>query len=340
MHFLTGLACFYLLQALAIEQSKSDSQLTQTMQHLIGNPKAVDIAQRFVAKDDRMTVASQIVAKEKELHEDYYTFVHGHNAGYYFPLKIYTFLWQIRKQKELKNFIFPAAVPIIENENEKAEEERFRIHALEYGMGSDSKCLSMNYALFANVTNIGSSTSYRIAKGAGRRSIFITPADPFKILKYEAIYEKFKSEIEALAEEYNKKSASGNVLLIAIPKSQIREYVYPAYAAGYITSVYIRGIGKTLDMKAIMETLRNNPEKIRNTDQIEFCLILTQKNGGLDPDTGIKIFPILSGDPTKINELQKKEEILFAKIKKSIAEEKSQAQALKRAKIIVEHLTP
>ena len=128
-------------------------RLTQTMQHLVNNP-AVDVAQKFVAKDDRMTVASQVQAKEEELHNDYYTFVHAHNAAYYLPLKIYTFLWQLRKQRELKDFIFAHAVPLVESKKDIEAEEAERIYLLEHGDRSglggsySDKLLSMNYAFF------------------------------------------------------------------------------------------------------------------------------------------------------------------------------------------------
>ena len=188
------------------------------------------------------------------------------------------------------------------------------------------------------MTKIGSSSSYRITVGAGIRS-FVTDSytNPFEIFKHESIYNKFKNEIESLATEYNKKSICGNALFIAIPKSQIDECVFPVSVGGFKRSVYIHGIGKTSEMKIIMETLRNSPEKVRSTDRLEFCLIMTQKKGGLDPDIGIKVFPILSGDPAKIAELKKKEDVLFAKIKAAIEEHEKQ-QHLNRAQIIASHV--
>jgi hypothetical protein len=68
---------------------------------------------------------------------------------------------------------------------------------------------------------------------------------------------------------------------------------------------------------------------------------MTQKNGGLDPSTGIQIHPLLSGVPEKLKDLQLKEDILFAKLKEEIEQvEKSKAQnlAMLRAHMLVNHV--
>jgi hypothetical protein len=68
-------------------------------------------------------------------------------------------------------------------------------------------------------------------------------------------------------------------------------------------------------------------------------MIMSQTKGGMDPGTGIKIIPIVSGDPAKLVELQKKEDALFAKIKAAIEEEENaKATAVNRANTIVNHL--
>jgi hypothetical protein len=130
-------------------------------------------------------------------------------------------------------------------------------------------------------------------------------------------------------------------LFIAIPKDKIHKYAYLAVSGGAKVSMHIEGVGETSDIRVIMDNLLNHPERIKDTDRLEFCLIMTQKKGGLDPDTGIKIIPILSGDPVKLAELQKKEDALFAKIKAAIEEEdntKAQAAAVDRANTIVNHI--
>lgn len=332
------LLLFLGLAAIAPVKGMEPDQLTQTMQHLVNNPKAVDVAQKFVAKNDRMLVASNFLAKETALHDDYYTFVHGHNAGYYFPLKIYTLLWQLYKKREIKDFIFPQVRPLTEKESDIVDEENARVYLLKYGEDCGyyykDLLLSMNYAFFANATHRGSSSSWRVARGAGLKGIYPLRTS-FKIFNHESTYTKFKTEIIALATEYNQKSLSGNALCIAVPRNKINECVFPVQVGGHKISLYIKGVGYTSDMKIILETLRNNPEKIKSTDVIEFCLILTQRNGGMDPDTGIKIFPILSGDPEKIDELRKKEDALFAKIKADIEEhEKQQNKPLSRAAVL------
>jgi hypothetical protein len=201
----------------------------------------------------------------------------------------------------------------------------------------------MNYALFANSLNLGSNSSFYVSQNTNSKlgTIPLSAQDPFKKLGYESIYSRYKKEIESLASQYLKLSNYGNLLCFAIPKDTIHKYVFPAVSGGVKKPVAIDGIGETSDIKTIMETLRHHPERINDTDKLEFCLIMTQNKGGLDPDTGIKIIPILSGDPTKLAELQKKEDALFAKIKAAIEEEenaKAQATAVNRANTIVNHL--
>jgi hypothetical protein len=52
--------------------------------------------------------------------------------------------------------------------------------------------------------------------------------------------------------------------------------------------------------------------------RIEYRLIMTHKNGDLDPDSGIKIFPLMPRPAHEIEKLQKEESSLFTKIKTNI----------------------
>jgi hypothetical protein len=53
-------------------------------------------------------------------------------------------------------------------------------------------------------------------------------------------------------------------------------------------TINIRGIGQTPDINVIMETLNHNPEKMEETDKLEFCMIMAQHKGGLDPAPAFK----------------------------------------------------
>lgn len=71
-----------------------------------------------------------------------------------------------------------------------------------------------------------------------------------------------------------------------------------------------------------METLENNPENIKNTDEIEFCVPMTyDKKGALNPESGIKIFAFNAADQEKLRAYYVCQQELFSQIKKDIEEE-------------------
>lgn len=259
----------------------------------------------------------------------------------------------------MQDFFFPHVTDLISPTDAALErvQRNFLLNNHKYDADNRKKLLFMNYALFANAGNFGSnSASYVVQNANAAKGIFDLPVnEPFKKIGYEHIYNKFKDELEELGQQYNTKCSYGNLLFIAIPKDKIHKYAYLAATGGKRVPMSIEGHGDTTDIRVIMHTLLHEPEKIKssgnplaleysdirenNTDMLEFCLIMTQTKGGLDPDTGIKIFPILSGEPARLAELQKKEDALFAKIKAAIEqEENAKATAANRANAIVNHL--
>ena len=94
----------------------------------------------------------------------------------------------------------------------------------------------------------------------------------------------------------------------------------------------IEGIGETDDIKTIITTLRNSPEKIKDSDQMEFVLIMTQdKHGGLNPESGIKVHMFDAADPEKLAAFKEKEHRLLEQIKQEIEQEKSKKSAVTTA---------
>lgn len=301
----------------------------------------------FVFTDKNLSdMFSRFLDKEIELNMNgFYTFVHGQRSSLYFPSKLYTHLWSIRKKRSVQNFLFPHVKNLAETETAKNEEKIIRNFlrtqgSIEYE--TRMHILFMNYALFANsFNNPGSATLYWMLSNENSptgQTIGITAHDPFTILGYEAIYEKYKTEIEQLAHDYATFSKYGNLLLIAIPKEKINKYAYVAKPGGKRISMRIAQVGETSDLQIIMETLINNPQNIIGPSWFEFCLIMTQEKGGLDPSTGIQVHPIFSGNFEKLKELQQREEALLTKIKADIERPEQNELAFNRATTIARHI--
>lgn len=128
------------------------------------------------------------------------------------------------------------------------------------------------------------------------------------------------------------------MLLIAVPKDKIYKYVYLCDAFAKHLPLLKRDGTQITDIRVSMEMLLKNPESLVNSNKVEFCLIMTQQKGGLDPSTGIQIYPLLSGDPEKLKTLQAREKILLDKITADVKEAEKQ-QALHRAAKITGHVT-
>jgi|ERR1700733_1468497 len=319
-----------LINHYSLEKHGGQSQLP-TITHLSKNIPALETTNKFHTNPLLKPILANTIAKEKKFQDDYYTFVHGQRRELYLPEKLYTHLWQLKKKQSLNDFFFAHVKDLVESPDAITYDKIQKNFILSHG-NYDSyeqtearlKLLFMNYALFANNPNTGSnSASYVLTNSnspAGSR-VNITLDNVFKIFGYEAIYDKsLREKLENLASQYKNTSPYGNLLLIAVPKHKIHKYVYVAEMGGPKSTVKINGIGETSDIRIIMDTLINAPEKIKNTDELQFCLVMMQKKGGLDPNTGIKIIPILSGTPKRLEELKKKEDELFQEIKQKVEE--------------------
>ena len=329
---------------------KSTLSQTETYLKNIHLHRSINIINELKAlKDSQLqTLFKTVIEKERKFGEDYYTFVHGQRREYYWPERLFTFLYSLKKKQSIPHFFFAHVKDLIATNEDFIFEKvhkNFLLQNHKYNDEARSLVLFMNYSLFANSTNRGSNSLWYLICNAnslkGTRDILARNA--FKKLGFEQIYHKFEYEIEELTQEYNMAGQYGNLLFIAVPKEDIHKYVYLGISGAMKAALEIEGMGKTYDIRIIMDNLLNHPERIENIDQLEFCLIMTQHNGGLDPHCGIHMYPILTGDPQKLAELKKKEEVLFAKIEQAIKQEQQQtmqAMALRRANILVGQMTP
>lgn len=309
-----------------------ECSLTQTGIHLKNNLFGLQdyVVKQYANNSDLLKMANEVIEKERVYKQKgYYTFVHGQKRGYLLPEKMYTFLWQLHEHYPVNDFLFAHVKPLLTSK-EKAEEAKLRAHLLKHGRKQGDaamrqKLLFLNYGLFGNLKDSSSSTAHYVASNVnfGSSPISITTKDAFNLLGYQKVYSKYQSEIEALEKDYAA-SSHGTILLVAVPSKDIEKYVYLCSSGssghgmgGVKRTIKIKGIGSTDDIKLIMKAIIENPSSL-DTDDLEFCLIMTQEDGGLDPKTGIKIEPIISGDKKALAKLQEREKELYKKIKKEI----------------------
>lgn len=137
---------------------------------------------------------------------------------------------------------------------------------------NDSPLIYMNYALFANSTEWGSSTPKLLDLNMNwvpeKNSLEII----FNTFKCEATYKKYEKRIREL-EEAAAKCPCGFLLMLVFNESQIYDYTYVCHVAGRHRTVNIDGTRRRNVVK-ILKALTEKPESIRdNTDRVEFCAI-------------------------------------------------------------------
>jgi len=229
------------------------------------------------------------------------------------------FLWEIAKNKKVDNFVFvhvkqPATNPA----DEQATLEQLRKNGRNT-KADRQRLLFLNYAFFGNDSNSGSNTAEYVKDNSNVGGIELSFADIFGYFGLQNIYEPYKNKLEELQEKYKQLSPEGTLLLIGVPRNKVNDIVYSAKTGGYKRRIFIEGIGKTDNTQLILETLRHHPEKIKDTDAIEFCLIMTENGGGLDPDTGIQVHPIIPCDNEEdLEKLEAERKEIFEQIAQDI----------------------
>jgi hypothetical protein len=276
-------------------------------------------------------VFTTVIQKEMELDEKgYYTFVHGQRSTYLFPEKLFTTLSLLENQKDNPDFMFLHIKKRPESLTQLEEEAEIAQYIQANGrLGMDrnirDRQLFLNHPLFGNDKRRGSNTAGYVASNQNVGGIELSSAQVFTLLGRTDLYEKYKDQLESLHAKYQKQEF-GNLIMIAIPKDRVNDFVMPVYPGGYKRGVaikwdgilgYIPGISKKMTHTGeLLEKWRHEPESfIDSHDEIEYTLTMTHKNGGLDPDSGIKVFPIMPRPAHELAELQKEEAALMERIK-------------------------
>ena len=297
---------------------QSDCQIkcnTQTCQHLKENWQS--ISGNLMGLFD---MGSKVNQKEKELQENYYTFVHGQRWEYQFAETLFTKLYELKTGNQCPEFLFAHVKELPQNIK---SEERIHDKLLKNGRTSKKsrqRLLFLNYAFFGNSTNSGSSTAGYIADNTNVGGIEIDIKELFEWHGLEHIYNKYQKELEELQAEHSSLSKMGNLLLIAVPKDIVDECVYPAVSGGYKKKIKTLDGQKLTKTSDVLEAIKAG--KVKNTDKIELCLIMTKsKNGGMSPESGIKFYDFNTVEENKWAAYQDKRDDLMGRMEVDIKAE-------------------
>ena len=151
--------------------------------------------------------------------------------------------------------------------------------------------------------------------------IAFTTEEIFNMFGLNDAYQAFADELKQLQEEHDNLSKYGEMLQVAIPKDNVDKSVYYTTSGGPKKEFISTGDGEkvtTTDIKTILADLDKNPQDIA-----EFVLVETRdKLGGLNPESGIKVFSYNVVDPAVWTAFKEKEKALFERIKDWMSKKK------------------
>jgi len=251
----------------------------------------------FCLYDSSMNhMIEQIINKELELKSNYYTFFHGQRKSYLPYIQLHTFLQQTLNKSHNPEHLSIHIPQDSEQKNIK-NEKKLRNSLLSSGASSMEdirRLLFANWAFFANASSFGygASSAHYIAHNKNcSDQITLTAEQVFIVNNIHHLFPKYKNRIEQLIQEFEETTHYGTCLLLAIPKKSIDKHIFLGQIYGGKTKINIEGFGDTDDMSIIMKILETTPERIKNTDNMEFCIPMTyDKKGALNPESGIKFF--------------------------------------------------
>lgn len=298
-------------------------QLTQTQQHVIANHMTFlhsNTLTAYIDNQDYQNLVNNVMSKEQELAQlGYCTFVHGQKWKFRIIEEWYTKLWEIKNKQSAGDYLFIHCKKFSTDPKHLEQEKSLRTEIINNGRYNETirrKLLFMNYSFFGNENNPGSCTAHYLLQNMNIRDISLSLENIFSIFGYEKIYQKHKQELDELEQEHDKLSTFGNLLVIGIPRTIVSECVYVARPGGYKHTIWIDGIGNTDNVVTIVDTLRNNPLAMSESNMLEFCLTLTDDL--LTPQSGIKVYSYNCAAQAQFKEWQKKSNTLLNKIKKEI----------------------
>ncbi len=312
---------------------------TQTTQHLSAHlmDKYSDLSsQGFINYQDYVELQKMtkrvIELEYQEQQKERYTFVHAHQWIHHFCQELYTDLWSIINEKpnnyRFTRFKYPQKPSLEAFFAYIQEEQTIRQEIIKSAVGDSyffrkgyqGYLLCINYALFAN--SKGSNTCFHVKENYSENPIEIDCNQFLSELHFDSFLtqeelEHIRKQFNELQAEHATLSKYGGGLLLSFTPKLMKKCIYPSSWSGVKKTVKIKGIGETSDPQLILDTLRTTPEKIVNSDKIEFVCVLSH-DCALIPDNGLDIYEFNAADQDKLAAWRAKKDTLMAWIKERV----------------------
>lgn len=216
--------------------------------------------------------------------QNYMTFFHSQRWEYLFGEKLFTDLWALTQHKTRPtNYLFAHVRIAGYDPLEKNTFDRTTIllnGRLYEKDPTRDVLLFANNSLFGNYKKRdgGSSLSFFLKNDNRNNTIHLHPEAIFRHYHLEKWYKKYRTELDALQQQFDAAKTLGTILMIAIPKNLVNDYCFATNAGGY-KKINVSDTG------AFIETLHKKPETKFNNE--EFCIIMLDE--AMNPEGRITI---------------------------------------------------
>lgn len=299
-----------------IDQNSIDSQ---SAAHLKNNVAAAWQYIKTIANNPKYKMAvQQAISHEHSISSDSAVFYHSQRSPVYWLELLYTKLWEQKYNQKSTNYLFtrfPDDVSEFANAVLQLDGHQKKAILLKEGRKDELRpyLFFANYALFGNANNWGSCSIHYFLQDFNVGDPDITTQTIIDKFGDQTILDKYKAELEQLEREFKEIVPNSVLLQLAIPHKALNEHVYLAAPYGYKKKLKISD-EEIDDVNTIVTTLKTNPKAFDETDQHEFCVVMTPDTVHALREQGAEIRVYGDFDQEKLNALTHKLEALIARI--------------------------
>ena len=260
----------------------------------------------------------QALSHERSISNDSAVFYHSQKSPVYWLELLYTKFWEQKYNQKSTNYLFtrfPDDVGEFSNAVLQLDGQKKKSILLKEGRINELRpyLFFVNYALFGNSARPGSCSTYYFIENFNVGDPEITSQTIIDKFGDQAIFDKYKIELEQLEKEFKEIVPNSVLLQLAIPHKTLNDHVYLAVPGGVKKKLQISG-EETDDVATIIKTLKTTPKVIDDTDRQEFCVVMTPDTVHTLREEGAEVRVYGGFNQGKLNALILKLEMLIARI--------------------------
>ncbi len=295
---------------------------TQSTMHLKTHPVLAWINLGNIINDPKhRNVFQQAIRYERTAPENHVLFYHSLRSPIYWLQLLYGKLWEKKYNEAANKYQFlrfpddndPFSNAILQLDGIQKRTELINDGRIINEDELRPYLLFANYALFGNSLDWGSSSAFYYLNNFNCVDPDITTQTIVDKFGDQALFGKYKTEFEQLENEYKQIMSNSLLLQLSVPQKALADHVYLAEPGGYKKKLKI-GEEETDNIQSIIHALRTTPEKIENTDQQEFCIVMTPDAVHKLREQGAEVRVYGDFDQEKLNALIARLETLIARM--------------------------